>query len=373
MKRRVILFLSVLLCAIPSAFWIAPVSADDDPCRSQILFLIDNVGLDASKSAPSFGCRQDGGGRWYMGQISLLSNPDAFDGLNSSGQLILAAVDRLSTDDAFGSSIRFDRTTSTVYFPGRGGVVDTSNFSSQWIGGGPNWLNNIRSEYNDSTALYLTRTVGDEAPLVEYMQWFMARRDLALTSMTIGMDPLSGPSFQSAWGYQQFPWPWQLADPASIASFTGEFAIKSQPNLDNPAPSSGTIGDLRIDPTNPVAVPGDTIAISLSYSRLQGISDVAFMVYAERMTVTNLPLSQVDRDGDFACSPGHEGDTVSPFQRATDLAANPGFLPSYLELQVPDTVIPGDRLAVCVELIGFAGDREMFTWNTRVDVQIVGE
>lgn len=81
---------------------------------------------------------------------------------------------------------------------------------------------NYQHSYNQAVQVYLTRTAGTEVDLVLYMQWMMARRDTTLSTMAAIQNPMAANAFLANRGYQQFPWPWQLADPGAIAAFTGQ-------------------------------------------------------------------------------------------------------------------------------------------------------
>lgn len=89
----------------------SPVSAQrsDDACASEVVPLLQRAGLDVEKSAPALGCRQDANGRWWMPTVEVLADDDAIAQLNTEGQQLLSAVDRMSMDIAFTKSMRFDR------------------------------------------------------------------------------------------------------------------------------------------------------------------------------------------------------------------------------------------------------------------------
>lgn len=371
------------------------VAAQDssDSCASSLVGSISQTGLDVQISAPALGCRQAEDGNWYMPPISATSEGLVTQQLTIEGKVLLASVDRMSIDRAFGSSLQFSRDDSTVHIPGVGGVVSSSDVSNDDIATGPSWRNNVRNSYNQSMMVYLTRTAGTESELVFYIEWFMARRDTTLLTMVGQSNPLAATAFLDTFGYQQFPWPWQLADQAAIAAYMGQGPLDFSPEY-TPAPrptisptstprgeigsggpnpqstSTTTSSTLLLSPDWIQARPSETIIVDLIFPRLQGVHSVAFMAYAENIAVTNIPLYLVDGTGDSACSSGHDGDIVPPTVRATLLTGEDAFPPGYLELAINPDVQSGDRLVVCVEAVGFAGERELFAWNAQAIIEI---
>lgn len=363
----------------------------DDICSSMLVGAISQAGLDVNVSAPAFGCRQSEDGTWYMPPISATSEGLVTQQLTAEGKVLLAAVDRMSMDRAFGSSLRFTREDSTVHLPGVGGVVSSTEVSNDAIAPGPSWRNNVRNSYNQSMMVYLTRTAGMESELLFYMEWFMARRDVTLMAITGQMNPMAATAFLDTFGYQQFPWPWQLADQAAIAAYMGQGPLDfnavyvpgprptPRPTA-SPGSDSTEVGSLptstdsdmtlSFSPNRVQARPGETVIVDLVYPQLQGIHSIAFMASAENIAITNIPLALVDLVGDAACSGGHTGDIVPPAERATSLTGVYDFPPTYLELSIDPDVQPGEQLTVCVEMVGFAGERELFAWNAQAIVEI---
>lgn len=352
------------------------LAEDEDPCRAILIPAIQASGLKVEDVAPVFGCRQDAGGRWYMGQIRQLADPGIGNQLSPGARDLLKAVDLMATDGAFSSSLQFFRSSSEVVYPGRGGVATTVDIASEAIGSGPSWINNLRPSYTDSMELYLTRTTGEQQQLVEYIQWTMSQRDAMLTILTNGMNPVAAGAYRDVWGYMQFPWPWQLADPAEIAKYVsdgeeGNAETTSQPTIGGQ--NGNGVSGVHLFPETVTGKAGSTVIIEIQWDRLQGITGVAFIAYAEHMLIVNLPMAYIDMEGDSACSGDNSRDAVQPAQRAQDPLTTPNYPPSYLELQVPEDARNGDRLAVCVEAVGFAGDRQMFVWTDRLDVKVVGD
>ncbi len=128
---------------------------------------------------------------------------------------------------------------------------------------------------------------------------------------------------------------------------------------------------MSLHPSEVQAHAGDTVIVDLTYARLQGIDSVAFMASSEGIWINNLPRYLIDEVGDAACSAGHQGDVVPPVERATALGTSADVPPSHLELVIGPDVQPGDRLTVCVEMIGFAGGAEVFAWNAEAVIEIV--
>ena len=132
-----------------------------------------------------------------------------------------------------------------------------------------------------------------------------------------------------------------------------------------------TSGSLALDPSTVEALAGDTVTIELQYPRLQGVHGVAFMASAEKAWIDNLPRYLIDQNGAAACALGHEGDIVAPSERVTQLDPLYDFPPSHLELAIDPDVQPGDQLRVCVEMVGFSGNTELFSWNAESIIEIV--
>lgn len=208
---------------------IAASQVSTDYCADTLVGLIQQAGLDVNVSAPAFACRRDANGNWFMPRVADITDEASTIPLNASGTDLLAAVDRMSMDSAFTASLRFDRARSDVLVPGGAGI-DSIDFSKNMIGVAPNWTNNLVQGYTQSMEAYLTRTAGSQPGLATYIQWFMGRRDSALQSIANGANPMAGPAFVSAFGYQAFPWPWQLADQSSIAAYT-EGSVISEPTV----------------------------------------------------------------------------------------------------------------------------------------------
>lgn len=127
---------------------------------------------------------------------------------------------------------------------------------------------------------------------------------------------------------------------------------------------------MRLLPESQSARPGDPVSMVLDIPRLQGVTHVAFMVSAEGMAFTNLPLALVDRSGDFACTPDNLNDPVPPRERALPLGTGEFVLPATLNLLVGASAEPGDRYQVCVELVGFSSTTELFVWNAEAEVWV---
>lgn len=229
--KRLVFFLWMPFFMVGTGFAsnsvIATSQVSTDYCADTLVGLIQQAGLDMNVSAPAFACRRNASGNWFMPRVRSLTDEASNIQLTANGINLLKAVDRMSMDPAFSPSIRFDRERSVVLVP-RGAGVDSIDFSKYMIGVAPNWMNNLVQGYTQSMETYLTRTAGSQPGLATYIQWFMGRRDAALQSMANGANPMAGPAFVSAFGYQAFPWPGQLADQAAIAAYT-EGSVISEP------------------------------------------------------------------------------------------------------------------------------------------------
>lgn len=368
--RAIVTVLALLLASTPLLGTRAQGS--DDVCSSLLVPAIQQVGLEPSVSAGVLGCIHDGA-VWSMRTVMDIQ-PGANPGvLDQRGIHIQSLIDTMGMDAVFTNALRFDRSTSTIYTVGAGGNINSSSIANEGIGAGLNWLNNYRSLYTNAMEVYLINTSGQNPELIQYMEWFMSRRDVTLQAMSGGMNPMTEAAFLSNWGFQQFPWFWQMADPIAIGSFVEE--VLPTTTIDSEDSTTGEQNEgssLVLSPSRIIAQPGDVVLVEIEFPRLQGIHSVAFMVYGERMWVNNLPMAYVDIDGGFACSEGHEGDIVPPDQRALDVLTTPDYPPTFLELEIDASARPDDRLSLCVEMIGFSLDREVFAWNARVDVEVAG-
>lgn len=137
----------------------ATAQNSDDICASMLVPLIEQAGLIPESSAPALGCRQDDG-TWFMPTVAEAFNDRRIEQLSSEARELLDAVDRMSTDPAFGSSLQFLRQEAIALVPGPGGVEDAVDISDYGLGVAPTWLHNVQDGYNQSMQTYLTRTVG---------------------------------------------------------------------------------------------------------------------------------------------------------------------------------------------------------------------
>lgn len=242
--------LSLMIVGVVLASVVIPVSAQgsEDICVTVIVATIQQAGLDPQVSAPVFGCAQDERGLWYMRKVaSTRSEHYRLDPLDARGRSLLQLVDSMSMHQAFQGAVQFDRSSSTLYTVGPGNVMNKSDISDQAVGSAPNWLNNYTSIYSQAMQGFLTRIAGQVPDLVEYMQWFMARRDATLTSMAGGINPMAGTAFLANWGYQQFPWFWQLSDQVAIAEYIGTNAQLDVPTVSSQTDSSNSASPVILE------------------------------------------------------------------------------------------------------------------------------
>ncbi len=278
--RRVLplLVISLLLTLVPLP---AVAQGTDDICAVVLAPAIQQAGLDLQVSAPVFGCAQLAYGSWYMRSVRSTRDENQSTQLDERARSLQLLVDNMAMDQAFRGEVQFDRPSSTLYAVGPGNVMNPTNIADQGVGTAPNWLNNHVDLYTQAMQTYLTRTAGQIPDLVEYMQWFMARRDATLTSMAGGMNPMASTALLSTWGYQQFPWLCQLSDQGAIAAYTGQGALTVTPDvisLPDPTPAPGSTetpvttdgstpgADLRpiFSPSQLSMTPGDDADITVS-------------------------------------------------------------------------------------------------------------
>lgn len=201
--------------------------------------------------------------------------------------------------------------------------------------------------------------MGDEDELVAYMYWFITRRDMTISVLTNNMNPMLANAQRSNWNFQRAPWPWQLADPFAIH----DYVLATMPPEPEQIQTGGANPTISLDPVYIEAKPGEIVTFTVNYPRLQGVTDAAFIAFAEDAVFQDLPLYLVDFSGG-ACGPGHEEYAVDPWDTATVLRPGEPFpLPVSLQMEVSEDTNSGDLLNVCVQLIGYMGDSELFTWN----------
>lgn len=165
-----------------------------------------------------------------MPTVAVTADPDTYASLQPRGQRILQAIDRMAMDTALESSAKFDRTRSVALVLGSGWVVEEIDISDIYLSRpSEQWMKNYISAYEESLMVYLTRTAGEENELVYYLDWFMSRRDVTVSTLYSGANPLAEAASLDAWGYRRAPWPWQLADPYAIAEYTGQAGFKIGP------------------------------------------------------------------------------------------------------------------------------------------------
>lgn len=341
-------------------------------CANVLIPQMEQAGLSTDMYGAVLGCELESG-NWVERTVSQSQNGHWPVPLDARGLSLMTDVDDLSVDDTFAYSVRFDRNTSEIVTVGAGGKLNRTDIADRLVSTGPNWLNNYQDSYSEHMEVYLMNTAGQKPDLVEYLYWFMTRRDAVLQTMSSGQNPMVSAAFLANWKYMQWPWPWELADPITIAHYLAT-TTPSAPEPVNPQPTTSPPSqqDLQLTPAQLTAQPGETVIVQIAFPRLQGIHEVAFMAYAEGMWIENLPRAYIDTEGTFACSPGSDGDVVRPQDRAIDLALTPDYPPSFLELTILEGVArSGDRLSVCIEMVGFTLDREVFFWNARMDVLVV--
>ncbi len=248
------------------------IQSSDDTCASMLVPAMQQVGLDPDILAPTLGCEASGS-LWRMRTVGETQSSDILDG---HGRTLQRSIDVMAMDDVFAYVVRFDRSTSTVYTIGSGNKVSESDFANQGIGAGPTWLHNYDDLYSEAMEIYLLNNGASNPELIEYLQWFTSRRDATLQAMSGGMDPMAGGAFLSNWGYQQWPWFWQLSDPVAIAAYMGSGSLNGGRNdtllptptqSSIPADDSATSEEVNIgavfSPTQLTIDPGESADITV--------------------------------------------------------------------------------------------------------------
>ncbi len=274
--RAILIVLAILLASTPLLE--ARAQGSDDVCSSLLVPAIQQAGLEPDMAAGVLGCIHDGSA-WSMRTLADIQpgvNPGVLD---QAGMHIQALIDAMGMDAVFTNALRFDRSTSTIYTAGAGGNINSSSIANEGIGAGPNWLNNYRLLYTNAMEVYLINTSGQNPELIQYMEWFMSRRDVTLQAMSGGMNPMLEPAFLSNWGFQQFPWFWQLADPIAIGLFVEEVLPPTTIDSENSTAGEQIDGStLVLSPSEIIAQPADVVRVEIEFPRLQGIHSVAFGV-----------------------------------------------------------------------------------------------
>lgn len=220
----------------------APVAAlqTEGLCAEVIVPQMQQTGLDVSQFATILGCEQNSN-LWIQRTVSQSQTVRWPVTLDSVGMSLMRDVDDLSVNEGFAYSVRFDRSTSEIVTVGAGGVLNRTDIADRLVSTGPNWLNNYVDAYAADMETYLMNTAGEKPELVEYLYWFTSRRDAVLQSMSYAANPPAGTAFLANWGYMQWPWPWQLADPVAIASFVSETAASVVPTQGTVPASEETV------------------------------------------------------------------------------------------------------------------------------------
>lgn len=224
----IVLGLIVLCLAAP----IVSARQTEGLCANVIVPQMELAGLDVEMYATVLGCEQNSS-LWIQRTVSQSQDGRWPVTLDARGQSLMADVDELSTSDAFLYSIRFDRSSSEIVTVGAGGQVNRTDIANSLVSTEPNWLNNYADDYARDIEVYLLNNAGHQPELVGYIQWFMSRRDATLQVMSSSQNPMASAAFLANWGYLQWPWPWQLADPVAISGYLEAMGVSSEDSVAN--------------------------------------------------------------------------------------------------------------------------------------------
>lgn len=317
----------------------------DDRCASEILPLIQQAGLDVDQSAPAFGCRQDATGVWRTPTVGSLADDPALATLDLRGQQLLAAVDRMSMDEAFASSMRYDRLRAVVMTWGPNGTITESDISDVSLLRHANWMNNYRDSYEASMMAYLARTMGDEGDLITYIEWYASRRDVTLSVITSNMNPMNSAAYLDVANYQRAPWLWQLADPFAIAAYTGQQLSGAADVGNEPLPGE-TVASLAMTPGTLRVAPGGS-AVYVAQPILWG--DWSGTAYTYRIEMRLPPGTSLD--GEALCAPSGP---VIPTASTCDVSIESGD-DGFTSITMRSGVENGQNLALYVP-VAFSDD-----------------
>lgn len=195
------------------------VSAEsgDDQCAQTVIGLMQNNQVDTSTFAPLFGCRQDANGTWRMVTVGDLSSPDLAEKWSNSVTQLHEQAISFAFSQQISPTLIYDWRYATVTLPGDGAKPRVEDMSSEWLLDGPNWLKAYQSSYANAAVLYF-QTSGF-SDFASYVQWYMVQRDATLSIITQFLNPMLRTAYLANWGFSQVPWPWQLANPLSIAAY----------------------------------------------------------------------------------------------------------------------------------------------------------
>lgn len=105
-----------------------------------------------------------------------------------------------------------------------------------------------------------------------------------------------------------------------------------------------------------------TFQLHIPRSAMWELESFAFLAWAEQSSITNLQNDFLDSNGDAACSAGSTGDQIDARSRLI-LLEDDSLVPNQIDVRVGEGVQVDQNLQLCIELIGFAGTSELYSWN----------
>jgi hypothetical protein len=193
------------------------VAAEDTNWCLMLGDMAKGSGLFNYQALPALWCRLDADGAWSMPTVGDLAEDSSTVVLDDErAKALLAEVDMFSKSDYLGRAPRYSRNDAVVWTASATGWNETD--ASDWtLGPPPNGMHNYTRIYTDGVIVYF-HTVGTPE-FSSYAQWYMTQQDAVLWSITRDMNTLAATAFRSNWGFEQFPWPWELSDQVAIARY----------------------------------------------------------------------------------------------------------------------------------------------------------
>lgn len=197
-------------------------------CDEGILKSIESSGLTVVESAEVFGCHRNQFAGFESGIVKTSEHDFVFEAIGDEAKTLIRSIDRMSMDDRFYYSLRFDRTASEIITIGPYNRESKKYIGDESIMYSASWLHNVRRSYFDHFETYALANRTTEPALWSYMEWFMLRRDSTLDVLSSNMNPMAATGFKDRHGFGYLPWPWQITFSSSMKSYLSEQSASSK-------------------------------------------------------------------------------------------------------------------------------------------------
>ncbi len=220
MPRLAVLIVALLFVA---AVVPAPLRAQEvnspDVCIPGLTASLAYSGAPVVETAEALGCRRLLDGTWVVGTVG---DPAPFLGAGGADPARVAAmrdaVQAMALDPRFTIYFAYDVAGETLHFPTGGfdGPASSVSLTDQPVAQTPQWVDVLghRDTYRYAADAYFADPAN--VAIAQYAWWLMGRRDAAISAVTAVINPYSAEGIRSGYGYQAWPWMWQLADPFTI-------------------------------------------------------------------------------------------------------------------------------------------------------------